>query len=150
MPVTAPETAAIDAIKAMLDAEFEADEIEFVPDRMHGSMARNGSRGAIYPDASEEMLNQGLVENTTIKIQLFHRWNPKVDPEMTVDPRLIANDAERIRRTLQQANFTPSEHIWFYRVPKVEYPPDPTGNITRTLVTVLVSAQNSSLVETSG
>lgn len=150
MTVTAPETAALDFIKETLDKEFEADGIVFRPDKIHGSMARNAPRGGIYPEATEEMLNQGLVANTTMKVQLFHRWNPKVDPEQQVDPRLIANDAERIRRSLQAANLEPSAHLWFFRIPKTEFPPDPTGNISRCVVTVLVSSQNAALTETAG
>lgn len=152
MTVTAPESALRARLIEVLNTEFEGDSIGFTSDKLNESLGQNGALGGVYPGPAQEMMNQGLVLEVTSYVQLFHQWNPKVDPNQAVDPSLIETDAERIRRAVQAADATTpgNAHLWYYRVTKIEYPPDPTGNISRLLATVVATSQNASLVETSG
>lgn len=152
MTVTAPETALRKRIIEVLNTEFTADAIGFISDKLNSSLGQNGPVGAVYPGPAEEMMNQGMVLIVVSYVQLFHQWSPEVNPNQAVDPTLIETDAERIRRALHTADVTDpgTEHLWFYRVTKVEYPHDPTGNISRLEATVVASSQNASLTETTG
>lgn len=152
MTVTAPETELRNRILAALNTEFSSDNITFISDKLHPSLGLNGAVGGVYPGNAEESFSNGLVLSATCYVQLYLPWTAQVDPKMTVDPTAIENMAERVRRTClaDDVAFAGSTQLWFYRVTRVEYPPDPTGNISRLQATVLAASQNSALTETTG
>lgn len=154
MPMTAPETRLRDRLITALTAEFASEEIKFLNDKLHDSKGREGAIGAVYPGPTQAPLGNELIVEPTAYIQLFGKWQAVVDPDRTVDPTPIEEWAERIRRACQsdgaEGVVGGDEHLWFYSVTRVDYPPDPAGNISRLLVTVVGKAQNPALIATSG
>lgn len=152
MAVTAPETAARQRLKTLIEAEFAAESLTVLDDRLNESRGQDGATAATFPGAATENPRNGLVLDTVVFVQLFRRWSNDLDPAQTVDPGSIEEWAERLRRAVRADldSLPGSEHLWYFRVQKVEYNPDPTGNISRLLATVVVEAQNPALVETTG
>jgi hypothetical protein len=151
-PVTAPETAIRQRLIALITAEFADVPLEVRSDRLNESLAQDKPLGAVFPSQAAEDQRNGLVMDTTVVVQLFRQWDNALDAEQTVDPGDIEQWAERLRRAVRaDIDAVPGdEHLWFYRVLKIDYNPDPSGNVTRLQATVLADAQNSALVETSG
>lgn len=151
MSVTAAETAVRNRLIAMLEEEFEEEGLTIKSDRLHDSLGREGAIGGVYPNSSEEARGQGIVLESRVHVQLFRKWNAEVDPSQTVDPAAIEEWAERLRRKARTDNQAPGdEHMWYFIIEKIEYPPDPSGNISRLHATVLARSQNPGVVETTG
>lgn len=154
MPVTAPETRLRERLIAACEAEFATESVKFLNDKLHDSKGREGNIGAVYPGPTQTQANNELVLEPTAYIQLFGKWTAEVDPDKTIDPTPIEEWAERIRRACHSDGFEGvtggDEHLWFYSVSRIDYPPDPGGNISRILVTVVGKAQNPALVTTTG
>ena len=154
MPNTAPETRLRERLIDALTKEFESEGIPFLNDKLHDSRGQEGSIGAVYPGPTQVQSNNELVLEPTAYIQLFGAWTAEVDPDKTIDPTPIEEWAERIRRACQSDGFEGviggDEHLWYYSVSRIDFPPDPGGNISRLLVTVVGKAQNSALTATSG
>lgn len=153
MAVTAPETKLRHRIQAALEAEFSTEGIKFLDDKLHDSKGREGAIGATYPGSTSTPLGNELVLEPTVYIQLFGQWTPEVDPDRTIDPSPVEEWAERIRRALKadgnQGAVGADEHLWFYQITRIDFPPDPGGNISRLMATVTGKAQNPALIETS-
>lgn len=154
MTTTAPETRLRERLIEALTAEFSAEGIKFLNDKLHDSKGREGNIGAVYPGPSQVQQNNELILEPTAYIQLFGKWTAEVDPDKTIDPTPVEEWAERIRRACQADGVEGAddgdEHLWYYSVTRIDYPPDPGGNISRLLVTVVGKAQNPSLIATSG
>lgn len=154
MSTTAPETRLRERLIEALETEFKPEGIRFLNDRLHDSKGREGSIGAVYPGPTQAAARNELVIEPTAFIQLFGKWTAEVDPDKTIDPTPVEEWAERIRRACHSDGFEGTagadEHLWYYSVSRIDYPPDPGGNITRLLVTVIGRAQNAALTETSG
>lgn len=152
MATTSPETSLRARVKTALEAEFAAEGVKFRNDKLHDSLGRDGHIGAVFPGTAAPRLGQAQVLEVTCYVQLFRKWNAEVNPEEMVEPQEIEEWAERVRRALQQDEGAgpADEHLWWYSVSRTDYPPDPSGNITRALFTVTAEAQNPALVPTSG
>lgn len=154
MATTAPETALRARLKAALEAEFEKEGIKFLNDRLHDSKGREGAIGAVYPGPTQTNFSDENVLEPTAYVQLFRKWTADVDPNKVVDPTAIEEFAERIRRACEedasQGATAGTAHLWYYSVTRIDYPPDPGGNITRLLATVVGRAQNPAMVATTG
>lgn len=151
MAVTAPETAARQRLIALLNVEFAADEVTIKSDKLNESLAQDKHLGAVYPATATENPRQGLVLDTIVYVQLFRQWDNRIDANQEVDPAAIEEWAERLRRVCQSDLSTPGDqHVWYFTVQRIEYPPDPSGNISRLLATIAVQGENSALLETSG
>lgn len=150
--VTAPETALRERLIEVFNEEFETEGVVFGDDKIHDSLGQTGPVGGVYPSTAAEGFEQGLLQDTIVIVQLFNRWDREIDPKQAVSPGVIEEWAERLRRACRADELgTPGdEHLWYYRVLRIEYPPDPSGNITRLLATVQASSQNAGLTETSG
>lgn len=149
MAVTAPETAARERLIGVIEAEFSGLEVR--SDKLNESLAQDKALGAVYPGTATESPRNGFVLDTVVYVQLFRKWSNRLDAKQTVDPAEIEEWAERLRRACQDDLSTPGNvHVWYFRVQRVDYPPDPSGNISRLLAAVLVESQNPALVETTG
>jgi hypothetical protein len=150
--VTAPETVARARLIALLEAEFADIPLEVRSDRLNESQGQEGPIGAVYPSNSAEDSRDGQVLDTVLFVQLFRQWDNALDPKQVVDPSDIEEWAERLRRAvradLDAAGF--DEHLWYFRVQKIDYNPDPSGNISRLVATIVTFAQNPAIVETAG
>lgn len=154
MAVTAPETRLRERLIAALEDEFEKEAVKFLNDKLHDSKGREGSIGAVYPGPSQVQVGNELVLEPTAYVQLFGKWTAEVDPDKTIDPTPIEEWAERIRRACHADGFEgvtgADEHLWYYSVTRIEFPPDPGGNISRLFVTVVGKAQNPALTAATG
>lgn len=151
MTVTAPETAARQRLIALLSAEFAGDDLTIKSDKLNESLAQDGHLAGIYPATATENTRQALILDTIIYVQLFRQWDNRIDATQEVDPAAIEEWAERFRRMCEADKNTPGDqHVWYFTVQRIEYPPDPSGNISRLLATVSVQGENSALLETSG
>ena len=152
MTVTAPETALRTRLITILKKEFEAEKVEFRDDKIHESLGMEGPVAGVYPELSEEAFGQGLVQETTVEVQLFGQWTREINPEQTVSPASIEEWAERLRRAVNKdGQGTPgTDHLWYYRVMRITFPDDPTANKTRLVATIMAESTNAALVETSG
>lgn len=154
MPTTAPETVLRSRLIAALEAEFSVEGIQFLNDKLHDSKGREGAIGAVYPGPTQTQAGNELVIEPTAYVQLFGGWTAEVDPDKTVDPTPVEEWAERLRRACHSDGFEGvtggDEHLWFYSVARIDFPPDPGGNISRLLVTVVGKAQNPALTPTTG
>lgn len=151
MTVTAPETAVRRRLIDLLETEFASDGLEVRSDKLNDSLGLNGNIAGVYPGTAIGKRGQEIVQETAVFIQIFRKWDKEVNPNQTVDPADIEEWAERLRRAARVDNETGGgAQLWFYEIQKIEYPPDPTGNVTRLLATVLARSQNSSVVETTG
>lgn len=152
MTVTAPETAARARLIELVEDEFKPETLEVRSDRLNESLGTEGPLAGVYPSNAAEHPRNGHVLDTLLAVQLFRQWDNAMDPTQTVDPAAIEEWAERFRRAvradLDESGF--NSHLWYFRVIKIEYNPDPTGNISRFVATVVAEAQNSGLVETTG
>lgn len=153
MAVTAPETAVRMELKTLLEAEF-GEEAEVRDDALHESLGHELLEGkaliGVYPAMATERANNGMVQETTIYVQIFGQYNLRIDPTQVASPTLAEERTERVRRAVEAAEPTTGQHLWYFTVQRAEYPKDPTGNITRSILTVVAHSDNSGVVETTG
>lgn len=152
MTVTAPETKLRQDLIALLESEFGAEALTVYDDRIHDSLGQEGPVAGVYPETSPASVGDALVLEPLVKVQLFRRWSREVNAEQAVSPAGIEEWAERLRRAVRSAGLgTPGDaHLWYYQILRIDYPPDPTGNITRLIATVQGTTQNAGLTETAG
>lgn len=155
MTVTAPETKLRTRLLSILAVEFTTEAVDWRDDKIHDSLGwDSGPVGGCYPNQAGESFGQGLVQDTLVTVQLFNSWKREINPNETVSPATIEEWGERIRRACKADKNGIAggvdAHMWYYRVLRIEYPDDPSGNKTRLLATVQASSQNAGLVESSG
>lgn len=149
--MSAPETEVRTRLIALLENEFAADNVDVRDDKIHDSLGQTAPVAGVFPTAGDEDPRTVITQRTTVMVQLFRQWDKEIDPEQTVSPAGIEDWAHRLRKAVQaDGSFLGDEGLWFYRVTRIEYPPDPTGNITRLLATVQAWSQNAGVVETTG
>lgn len=148
--VTDPYSILAEALETIITTEF-ADEpyLIFRHDRLHESLGSDGrTYAAVSPD-EDEARNIESVMNATI--QFYGPFKTEVDPQQQVDPRLITNKAERLKRALEQARVSvASQYIWYFDVTRTRYPEDATGNKTRFEMHIQSRGNNTALIETTG
>lgn len=150
MSTTSPTTALRAVLIAVLNAEFNPEEVVFADDKLHESMGSKGAVGAVYPNYEEQMFNNADVTTPFVTVQYYDRYNLQIDPAQSVDPTIIETKAERFKRALQGANPGGSAVQWYPLIIRIDFPDDPTGNKTRFEATVRGHAQNTALIETTG
>lgn len=151
MSVTAPETTVRGRLKTLLEEEFEEEGLAIRSDRLHESLGTDGPVGGVYPAQTAPNVSNEVILESVVHVQLFRKWTPEINPKQAVDPGDIEEWAERLRRACQADHAAVgTKYLWFYSVVKIEYPADPSGNISRLIATVLARAQNPALVETTG
>lgn len=134
-------------IRAALDAEFTADGLVFDDDRLSGAVATDRHRGAVYPSSESDGRNS-IDTVVEARIQIYCQWDKQIDPEQSVSPALVEGFVDRAKRALRAVNQPGSEKVWFFLVPRTDYLPDPTGNITRAELLVRSTGENVAVLET--
>lgn len=154
MPTTSAYEQVAADLKTIIDAEFAADGFAAIHDELHESLGFDGTKIGIAPDERGDVVSAGtaVVQETYVVVRFQNAYNLQVDPRQAVDPRIIANYAERFRRAVRAANSPQygSEQTWFYTIIDTRYPRDPTGNKTRFFCTIKAQGNNAGLVETTG
>lgn len=136
------------AIKATVEAEFAAEGLTVLDDKLHESMGTDKAVAGVYPEA-ERPHSSGVVGIYVVGLQVFQRWDPQVDPEQKVDPALIEDWAWRLQRRMNPESNVNGENISYYVVSEVLYPDDATGNKTRFVATLTGYGHNPSMMETT-
>lgn len=154
MTVTSPYEQVSAALKTIIDTEFTAEGFVCVHDELHESLGFEGTVIGIAPDERGDVVspNNNLVQETYIMVRFQGAYNLQVNPRQSVDPRIIANYAERFRRAIRTAN-TPhfgTNQAWYYKIEEIRYPRDATGNKTRFFALIRAYGNNAGIVETTG
>lgn len=136
----AQETDARNLLIAQLTAAYP--EIELRSDRLHGSLGDEFAIIGVYPERTIAEAKNKLVNEINIIVQFFGKYEKKVDRQQSVDPGVIEDQAEVFRQLL--AGDPRSADVWWFELMRLDYPPDPTGNITRFVAYVTARANNTS------
>ncbi len=141
-----------DALATVINAEFTDLGIVVIHDRLHESLGRKRREVGIAPVEDSIPMKNGLVLETLAEIRFYDFWTQEISPETAVDPRIITNYAERLRRSVKAASAAQvgTGVMWYFDVRRVQYLSDPTGNATRFHAQVRGFGNNTALVETSG
>lgn len=145
----APETQARKGLIKLLKTEFAVEKIPVKGDKLHGSIGFEGAQIGVYPVRTSPWARDQLVADMEIAVQFFGKYDLKVDPLQVVDPTKIESFAERFRGALQEGVSGRNAEVWYFNLVRLVYPPDPTGNITRFVATLVAYGNNSALLETS-
>ena len=147
--VTDPYTILANAIEEAVLNEFDDETyLTFHHDRLHESL---GSDARTYCAISPETEPSDNIElRVEALLQWYGPYKLEINPKQEVDPRIITNKAERMRRCLEKIRTVASSEMWFFDVVTTRYPNDPTGNKSRFEMTIVGRGQNSGLVETIG
>lgn len=150
--ITSPATQARSQLKTIIDGEFVADGSApaCLNDRLHESLGRDGTRLGLSPRRERPMPSSNVVQEIEIFFQFYGKWVDNIDPNQKVDPAKIENLAERFRRAIQAHRPTGDDQVWYFNIVDLQYPQDPTGNITRFEAVIRAFGNNSALVETTG
>lgn len=137
-----PETVARNALIAMINAEFTADDIAAVGDRLDTSLGQDGAKVGVSPLRSGPNTKQRLELLTEIQVQFYNRWDADGDPDRVVDPSVIEGYADRFRRAVDSQQPAGTPDVWWFTVERIDYPHDPTGNKTRFEALITAHGQN--------
>lgn len=136
------------SIKASIAAEFAAEGITVLDDKLHEAMGTERSIAAVYPEG-ERPHSSGIAGTFIISAQVYNRWDPQIDPAQIVDPGIIEGWAWRLQRRMLNDSNVNSSNVSYYVVSEVLYPDDPTGNKTRFVLTAVGYGHNPSQAETT-
>jgi hypothetical protein len=146
--VLAPETEARQALMTALETEFKTEGFPVRGDKLHGSLGSEGTVIGVSPLQSSPWNRDNDVVEVEVLVQFYGKYELKVEPTQAVDPTIIESYAERFRRMVRTAD-PKTAGAWFFKLAKLKYPPDPTGNISRFEATLISYGSNSALIETS-
>lgn len=140
---TAPVTQLRTRLKAIIEDEF-GNTLPVKMGRLHE--AHPGPAAGIYP-LTEVEGRQVLVQDTAAAVQVFLPWAPprgQVRPDFVADPAVLEEYAERLREAVYGGThpINATRGVWDLRLTRVDYQPDPTGQITRFTATVVAIGEN--------
>jgi hypothetical protein len=115
---------------------------------MHEMMGSEGARAAVYP-LRERPGEAGIVEAMLVQVQVFDQYDLEIDPAQAVDPAKIERWAWRLQRRMKPESSIDTDKVYWYNVAEIIYPPDPTDNITRFVMTLEGFSPNPQFMETS-
>lgn len=136
------------AVKGVIDAEFAAEGITAIHDRVHASNGWKRPIVGISPESQTPRSGNEFLLDTRVLIQFYNTWDKEIDPEQVVDPRTITDYAHRLMQAIesQQASYAGSSQVWYFKVENVQYPNDATGNKTRFHMTICAYGDNTALL----
>jgi hypothetical protein len=124
-----PETEARARVKSVVEAAIPAVTVE--NDRLPRAAGRDGLRVAVSPIRAAEEPRQVGTLVVPILLQFYLAYEDRPDEEISRDPAEIEEIADTLRRAFQQNSSGNTADMWYLRWKFCDYPPDPTGNITR-------------------
>lgn len=147
-----PYHTAATALKTIIDTEFTDRSVAAQHDKLHESLGYERLDVGISPIEESPMTGNEVTNQLLILVQWYDLWEKLVDNTQQVNPFPITDIADRFRRAIrrQQASAAGSSEVWFFKVIRINYPDDPTGNKTRFEATILAYGNNTGLVETGG
>lgn len=143
-------TAAAERLETIINATYAAEGWKAEHDDLHDSLGYTGTRIGISPLRQLPAPGNGVILQTAIQVKFLGTYYKDVNNEQQVDPRIVADYAERFRRALFGPPIAPNQHHWYFNLTGIEYPRDPTGNVTRFVAALTAWSQNPEIVETTG
>lgn len=150
MALVDPYSEVAAGLELVINQTFAAEKFTAIHDRLHESLGSEGTRIGISPEEQSYQRGNELVMDTLVLVQFYGRWKKEIDNDQRVDPRIITGYAARFREALYASAAQGSNGVWYYKLERITYPKDPTGNKTRFEALVLAKGDNSGLVETIG
>lgn len=151
MSQTALATQARNAVIATINTAFAAEIAAgwvVLPGRLHTAYPglQQGPPGAfgVFP-RSESEGRRVLDQDTIVMVQLFLDWpRGRLDPKVVIDPTVLEGYAERLREAhyTAGATFVGTGSFWDWRVARIDFLEDPTGQVTRFEATIKAIGQN--------
>lgn len=148
MPMTpaSPSELLRSELATVLRDEFNAEGITVYDDKLLDASGEDGAQAGTYPESEEEFPGNANALLVTVRVQLFNRWSSEWTdaPDQHVDPATIERWADRFRQAVKAHNATRGkvDELWYFRVQRIDYQDDPTGNRTRLTATVIGVADN--------
>jgi hypothetical protein len=141
--MAAPATLARERVTDIIETEFSAEGWSVEADRLLHANGREGAdRIACYPESENEGENVVLMLKVNLRVQIYLAYEDNIDENQAVDPTLIEGYADRLRRAFGDNSSGSADDMWWVRLTNVEYPPDPTGNISRLEALVIAQCDN--------
>lgn len=133
------ETEARTILISLLETTFAPVEVR--ADRLHASLGDEEPLIGVYPAETRPEPRNKLINEIQLIVQYFGEYELKVDRNQQVDPSFIEGKAEEFRNIL--ASNPRSAKVWYYDLTRLEYPIDPTGNITRFIAHLTARSDNT-------
>lgn len=144
----APETVAREALQAVLEDVYAAEQFPVKDDYLDESLGEKGTVIAVSVERAVPRPGNTLVNEIQLKVQFYGKWVKKADPYQTVSGAPIEDRAHRFRTALRTRD-PRTDDVWYFSLDRIEYPRDPTGNKTRYEAYVTATGNNSALIETT-
>jgi hypothetical protein len=145
--MAAPYHIAATALKQIIDTEFADLGVNTVHDRAHESLGTGERVVAISPNSEAPMPNAEVTLLGEILVQWYDHWDKEIDPTQQVDPFTITGYADRFRRRVESTTAAATTEVWYFKVLRIDYVNDPTGNKTRFHALVRAYGDNTGLIQ---
>jgi len=134
--MAAPETAARNAVKALIAAVYAAEDWEAGDDKFGRSKGMGEPHDvasiSVTPDSSRERPGKAWLLDINITVQFYLGYDAEPDETIQRDSTIIEGYAARLRDAFAGGGATvDQDDAWYLRLTGIEYPVDPTGNKTR-------------------
>jgi hypothetical protein len=142
--VSATETACRQVVKNIVNAEFAPEGFVVADDRLPRAAGQDGkTHVAASPEGpSEENARDVGMLKVTVLLQLYRGFDPTPNADYAVDPTIIEGYAGRLRSAFRNPTGANDDTLWYPRLTRIEFPPDPTGNSSRLEAYISGWAQN--------
>lgn len=143
----AAETTIRDVIHQVFATEFSDLEFVYRDDKLHESLGDDGRNYlGTSPLRRYPSPDNANARETEVLVQFYLAYSLKVDRQQAVDPSVIEGYVERFEAALKDPSRVASTAVWYFVVDLIEYPEDPTGNITRFEAQVRGIGENSAQI----
>lgn len=141
--MAAIETVAVDRVIAVVNAAYTAEGWTAQPDKLLQAAGRDGTtRLAVYQEDTSAVPNRRELLGVRLVFQLYMGFNPEPDEHLQIDPRIVGELAARFRDEYVPTQPAGDDDLYYFRVDRISYPDDPTGNKTRAEVFITAFGPN--------
>lgn len=145
---TAAETQVRSRVKSIFATVFTSEGWTAADDRLTRAAGKDGTQAAVYPEAARERPGNVEILDIPVVLQLYLAYDAVPDENIVVDPGIIEGYADRLRTGFQTQSGANDPDFWYLRLQRIEYPPDPTGNISRLEAYIVGEARNRAGIPT--
>lgn len=141
--MTPPETLVRQRVQAIFASTFSAESWTAANDKLPRAAGKDGETvAACYPEEARERPGNVEVLEIPVVLQLYLAYTAEPDEFIVVDPTVIEDYGDRLRRAFNTESSGNSSDFWGLRLIRIEYPDDPTGNKSRLEAFVVGMAEN--------
>lgn len=133
------------AVQDALNEAFAATGLAFEPGRLADDAGREGAVGGVSTDGWAEIAGRIGEANVQLVVQVNDLWGQVYDVGGAYDPTTLEEWHDILISSLQAHQHDAG---WFLRVTQVQFLPDPAGQRTRFVATVVGRTANP--FETTG